>query len=214
MVVRAGREFLAIPGPTAMPDGGAAGDASSCPRHLFRRDAGAERQPDASISQHCLPPRGAPTSISPTSHIFGKGRSSNVLSRGDKILVLESGRFAIGWEQGRGLDGRRGRGAPGRLAPRGAPGRGRARLRRGQGPQHQGDPGGAGRYRLRRRQRHRGHRQGDQGRRSSGAVHGQLPIASLGLHAVRDGRLGHRRREVRFPERPDGAPRPRLRRHQ
>src|SRR6202023_2826231 len=32
-----------------------------------------------------------------TGHGAGEATLSNVLSRGDKVLVLESGRFAIGW---------------------------------------------------------------------------------------------------------------------
>ena len=58
---------------------------------------------------------------------------TNVLSRGDKMLVLESGRFAIGWGDAAAAPRRRGRGAEGRLAPRGAAGgsRGAAAARTG-----------------------------------------------------------------------------------
>ncbi len=48
-----------------------------------------------------------------------------MLSKGDKILVLESGRFAIGWGENAPPHGRRGRDPEGRHAPRRAPGRGR-----------------------------------------------------------------------------------------
>lgn len=96
MVVRAGREFLAIPGPTTMPD------------EVLR----AMHRPAADIYD------GGLLAITESLHadlskLFRtKGRSyiyianghgaweaalTNVLSRGDKILVLESGRFAIGW---------------------------------------------------------------------------------------------------------------------
>ena len=98
MVVKAGREFLAIPGPTTMPDEVLqAGDASSGPRHLFRYDGAADGWP-AARSQPAVRDQGAfVSSTSPTAMAHGKAVLSNVLSRGDKILVLESGRFALGW---------------------------------------------------------------------------------------------------------------------
>jgi len=96
MSVRAGREFLAIPGPTTMPD------------EVLR----AMHRPAIDIYAGAL--------LALTDSLFAdlsrlfrtKGRSyiyianghgaweaalTNVLSRGDKILVLESGRFARGW---------------------------------------------------------------------------------------------------------------------
>jgi alanine-glyoxylate transaminase/serine-glyoxylate transaminase/serine-pyruvate transaminase len=96
MTVRAGREFLAIPGPTNMPD------------EVLR----AMHRPALDIYSDTM--IGMTDSLlRDLSRLFvTKGRSyiyianghgaweatlSNVLSRGDKILVLESGRFAIGW---------------------------------------------------------------------------------------------------------------------
>src|SRR5262249_1091509 len=96
MTVRAGREFLAIPGPTTMPD--------EVLRAMHRPaiDIYSKQMTDLTESL-----------ISDLSKLFAtKGKSyiyianghgaweavlSNVLSRGDKLLVLESGRFAIGW---------------------------------------------------------------------------------------------------------------------
>src|SRR5260370_9741808 len=96
MVVRAGREFLAIPGPTNMPD------------EVLR----AHERPALEIYSDQMVEL-TDSLLRDLSKLFAtKGRSyihianghgawesalSNVLSRGDKILVLESGRFAIGW---------------------------------------------------------------------------------------------------------------------
>jgi alanine-glyoxylate transaminase / serine-glyoxylate transaminase / serine-pyruvate transaminase len=96
MVVRAGREFLAIPGPTTMPD------------EVLR----AMHRPALDIYSDQMVEMTA-SLLRDLSGLFAtKGRSyiyianghgaweavlTNVLSRGDKVLVLESGRFAIGW---------------------------------------------------------------------------------------------------------------------
>ena len=96
MSVRAGREFLAIPGPTTVPD------------EVLR----AMHRPAIDIYAGALLAL-TDTLLADLSRLFRtKGRSyiyianghgaweaalTNVLSRGDKILVLESGRFARGW---------------------------------------------------------------------------------------------------------------------
>jgi alanine-glyoxylate transaminase / serine-glyoxylate transaminase / serine-pyruvate transaminase len=104
MTVRAGREFLAIPGPTVVPD------------EVLR----AMHRPAVDIYSGAL--IGLTDSLlSDLSKVFRtKGRSyiyianghgaweaslSNVLSRGDKVLVLESGRFALGWGEAAALMG-------------------------------------------------------------------------------------------------------------
>jgi alanine-glyoxylate transaminase/serine-glyoxylate transaminase/serine-pyruvate transaminase len=96
MVVRAGREFLAIPGPTTVPDevlramhrpavdiyGGAlialTDRLFADLRWLFRT-------------------RGRPYIYIANGHGAWEAALTNVLSRGDRILILESGRFALGW---------------------------------------------------------------------------------------------------------------------
>ena len=96
MSVRAGREFLAIPGPTTMPD--------EVLRAMHRPAVDIYSGPLLALTDGLL---------RDVSRIFAtKGRSyiyisnghgaweatlTNVLSRGDRVLVLESGRFAIGW---------------------------------------------------------------------------------------------------------------------
>jgi len=96
MSVSSGREFLSIPGPTVVPDAVLA----------------AMQKPAVDIYAGSLV-KLTDTLLADMSRMFATaGRSyiyaanghgaweaalTNVLSRGDKVLVLESGRFAIGW---------------------------------------------------------------------------------------------------------------------
>src|SRR5215510_10168976 len=94
MSVRAGREFLAIPGPTTVPD--------EVLRAMHRPAVDIYSGPLLALTDSLL---------KDVARVFNtKGRAyisnghgaweaavTNVLSKGDKILVLESGRFAIGW---------------------------------------------------------------------------------------------------------------------
>jgi alanine-glyoxylate transaminase / serine-glyoxylate transaminase / serine-pyruvate transaminase len=96
MTLAAGREFLSIPGPTVIPDAVLA----------------AMQKPAVDIYSGPLVAL-TDTLLADISRIFAtKGRSyiyaanghgaweaalTNVLSRGDKVLVLESGRFAFAW---------------------------------------------------------------------------------------------------------------------
>jgi alanine-glyoxylate transaminase/serine-glyoxylate transaminase/serine-pyruvate transaminase len=96
MVVRAGREFLAIPGPTTMPD------EVLQAMHRPALDIYSQEMIDLSDGLHADLSKLFATSGRAYIHIAnGHGAweavLSNVLSRGDKVLVLESGRFAIGW---------------------------------------------------------------------------------------------------------------------
>lgn len=96
MVVRAGREFLAIPGPTTMPD--------EVLRAMHRPALDIYSDTMVQMTESLL--RDLSRLFATTGHSYiyianGHGAweavLSNVLSRGDKILVLESGRFAINW---------------------------------------------------------------------------------------------------------------------
>jgi alanine-glyoxylate transaminase/serine-glyoxylate transaminase/serine-pyruvate transaminase len=96
MTVRAGREFLSIPGPTVVPDAVLAA--------MHRPAVDIYSGPMIALTDSLL---------ADMSRLFGtKGKSyiyianghgaweaalTNVLSKGDKVLVLESGRFAVGW---------------------------------------------------------------------------------------------------------------------
>jgi alanine-glyoxylate transaminase / serine-glyoxylate transaminase / serine-pyruvate transaminase len=96
MSVRAGREFLAIPGPTTVPD------------EVLR----AMHRPAVDIYSGALLAL-TDSLMRDVARVFNtKGRAyiyianghgaweaalTNVLSKGDKVLVLESGRFAVSW---------------------------------------------------------------------------------------------------------------------
>jgi alanine-glyoxylate transaminase/serine-glyoxylate transaminase/serine-pyruvate transaminase len=96
MVVRAGREFLAIPGPTTMPD--------EVLRAMHRPALDIYSDEMVQLTEGLLRDLSRLFATKGQSYIYianGHGAweavISNVLSRGDKILVLESGRFAVGW---------------------------------------------------------------------------------------------------------------------
>jgi alanine-glyoxylate transaminase/serine-glyoxylate transaminase/serine-pyruvate transaminase len=96
MVVRAGREFLAIPGPTTMPD--------EVLRAMHRPALDIYSEQMIEMTDSLLRDLSRLFSTKGQSYIYianGHGAweaaISNVLSRGDKVLVLESGRFAMGW---------------------------------------------------------------------------------------------------------------------
>ena len=96
MSVRAGREFLAIPGPTTMPD--------EVLRAMHRPAVDIYSGPLLALTDSLLRDVGRMFDTKGHAYIYianGHGAweatLTNVLSKGDKILVLESGRFAIGW---------------------------------------------------------------------------------------------------------------------
>src|SRR6266699_3165053 len=96
MTVRAGREFLAIPGPTTMPD--------EVLRAMHRPALDIYSDQMIGMTDSLLRDLSRLFATKGQSYIYianGHGAweatLSNVLSRGDKVLVLESGRFAIGW---------------------------------------------------------------------------------------------------------------------
>lgn len=96
MVVRAGREFLAIPGPTTMPDEVLAA--------MHRPAADIYSQDMVDLTAGLLGDLSKLFRTKGKSYIYianGHGAweavLTNILSRGEKVLVLESGRFALGW---------------------------------------------------------------------------------------------------------------------
>src|SRR6266700_1737545 len=96
MTVRAGREFLAIPGPTTMPD------AVLQAMHRPAIDIYSKQMTDLTESllrdiSNLFATKGKSYIYIANGHGAWEAALSNVLSRGDKVLVLESGRFAIGW---------------------------------------------------------------------------------------------------------------------
>lgn len=96
MSVRAGREFLAIPGPTVVPD--------EVLRAMHRPAVDIYSGPLVTLTdgllrdlQRVFRTKGRTYIYIANGHGAWEASLSNVLSKGDKILVLESGRFAIGW---------------------------------------------------------------------------------------------------------------------
>jgi alanine-glyoxylate transaminase/serine-glyoxylate transaminase/serine-pyruvate transaminase len=96
MSVAAGREFLAIPGPTVMPDA----VLQAMQRPAIDIYAG----PAVALTDGLLRDLSAIFGTAGKTYIYAanghgawEAALTNVLSRGDKVLVLESGRFAIGW---------------------------------------------------------------------------------------------------------------------
>ena len=96
MSVRAGREFLAIPGPTTVPD--------EVLRAMHRPAVDIYAGPLLALTDSLLRDvarvfctKGHAYIYIANGHGAWEAALTNVLSRGDKVLVLESGRFAVGW---------------------------------------------------------------------------------------------------------------------
>ncbi len=96
MTVRAGREFLAIPGPTTIPD--------EVLQAMHRPAVGIYSGPLIALTDSLLRDLSRLFGTAARSYIYianGHGAweaaLTNVLSKGDKILVLESGRFGLDW---------------------------------------------------------------------------------------------------------------------
>jgi alanine-glyoxylate transaminase/serine-glyoxylate transaminase/serine-pyruvate transaminase len=96
MTVANGRAFLSIPGPTTVPDEVLAA--------MHRPAVDIYTGPLIEVTTSCLADlkrlfaTGGQTYIyAANGHGAWEAAVTNVLSRGDKVLVLESGRFALGW---------------------------------------------------------------------------------------------------------------------
>src|SRR3954469_21412029 len=96
MTLRSGREFLAIPGPTTVPD--------QVLQAMQRPAVDIYSGPLVATTDRLLADLKALFRTEHNTYIYianGHGAweacLTNVLSRGDKVLVLESGRIALGW---------------------------------------------------------------------------------------------------------------------
>jgi len=96
MTLRNGRELLSIPGPTTVPD--------EVLNAMHRQAMEIYSGPIVDITMSCLDDlcrvfrtQGRAYIYAANGHGAWEAAAANVLSRGDKILVLESGRFAVGW---------------------------------------------------------------------------------------------------------------------
>jgi len=96
MTVRAGREFLAIPGPTTVPDEVLA----AMHRPAVDIYSGSLVEVTMGLLEDLrllFRTKGRTYIYAANGHGAWEAALTNVLSRGDKVLVLESGRFATGW---------------------------------------------------------------------------------------------------------------------
>ena len=96
MTVANGRAFLSIPGPTTVPDEVLAA--------MHRPAVDIYTGPLIEVTTSCLADlkrlfatRGQTYIYAANGHGAWEAAITNVLSRGDTVLVLESGRFALGW---------------------------------------------------------------------------------------------------------------------
>ena len=96
MPVSAGREFLSIPGPTVIPDAVLAA--------MQKPAVDIYAGPLVALTDALLADMSRIFNTAGRSYIYAanghgawEAALTNVLSRGDKVLVLESGRFAIAW---------------------------------------------------------------------------------------------------------------------
>ena len=212
MSVRAGREFLAIPGPTTVPD--------EVLRAMHRPAVDIYSGPLLALTDGLLRDIAQVFNTKGRAYIYisnGHGAweaaLTNVLSKGDKILVLESGRFAIGWGENARRMGVEVEILKGDMRRAVRPAEVEARLKADKGKTIKAilvaqidtasgvvnDIPAIGQAVKRRRPR----RAAD-GRRRGVAR----------LHAVQHGRVGRRRRHVGLAEGHDGAAGPGLRRRQ
>jgi alanine-glyoxylate transaminase/serine-glyoxylate transaminase/serine-pyruvate transaminase len=96
MSLSAGREFLAIPGPTTVPDTVLA--AMQKPAvDIYSGPLVALTDGLLADMRKMFATQGRAYIYAANGHGAWDAALTNVLSRGDKVLVLESGRFALGW---------------------------------------------------------------------------------------------------------------------
>ena len=96
MTVSAGREFLSIPGPTVIPDAVLA--AMQKPAvDIYSGSLVALTDGLLADIARMFATSGRAYIYAANGHGAWEAALTNVLSRGDKVLVLESGRFALGW---------------------------------------------------------------------------------------------------------------------
>ena len=97
MTVSCGRDFLALPGPTTVPH--------EVLQAMQRPAVDIYGEELTAVTDTCLDDlrrvfrteQGRTYIYIANGHGAWEAALSNVLSRGDKVLVLESGRFAVGW---------------------------------------------------------------------------------------------------------------------
>ncbi|MDT8344609.1 MAG: aminotransferase class V-fold PLP-dependent enzyme [Thermohalobaculum sp.] len=94
--LRHGLHFLSIPGPSVMPQRVLAAMARAMP-NIYEGDLIARSEGILAALPGIARTTGTPFIAVANGHGAWEMALTNTLSRGDKVLVLESGRFAIGW---------------------------------------------------------------------------------------------------------------------
>ena len=180
MVVRAGREFLAIPGPTTVPDEVLA--AMHRPAiDIYSGELLANyRQPSCRPGEAVSHQGTNPTSTSPTAMAPGRQRSPTCCRGATRVLGAGKRPLRRSWGEHAAKLGVEIEMPQGRLAARRAAGRRGGTPAPGPRRHPQGGARGTGRHRLRRRQRHRGDRQIDPRPRVTTALFMVDAVASLG----------------------------------
>ena len=207
--LNAGRELVAIPGPSVVPDRVLSAMHRAMPNIYEGELDRPLRRGVRAPARHRPHDRHGFVTIR-TGTARGRWRSAT-RCRGDRVLVLESGRFAVAWGEMAAFSGVHVEVLDG--AERGPvdPAAVEARLRADTARDDHG--------RVRRACRHRPPRCATTSPRSVRAIdaadHPALLmvdcIASMACERVRDGRVGCRRHRRRLAEGADGAARPRVR---
>ena len=104
MTLRQGREFLSIPGPTIIPD--EVLNAMHRPAiEIYSGDLLGVTERLLNDLRTVFRTTGRTYIYAANGHGAWEAAISNVLSKHDKVLVLESGRFAVGWGEMAGVQG-------------------------------------------------------------------------------------------------------------
>ena len=170
MSLAAGREFLAIPGPTNIPDAVLAAmhrpaiDIYSGPLVALTDGLLAD------LTQDLPHRRAAPTSTPPTATAAGRRRSPTCSRAATRCWCWRAAASPSAGARWRRCSGVEVEMLPGDLRRAVRPGSGRGAAAGGRQGRDQGHPGGADRHRLGRRQRHPGDRRGDARRRARRAA--------------------------------------------
>ena len=149
MPVSAGREFLSIPGPTVIPDAVLA--AMQRPAvDIYSGPLVALTDGLLADMKKLFRTAGRTYIYAANGHGAWEAALTNVLSRGDKVLVLESGRFALGWGEAAKMLGGEVEMLPGDFRRAVQPEAVEARLKADRKGEIKAHAGGAGRHRVRR----------------------------------------------------------------
>ena len=198
MTLSRGRDILAIPGPSIIPDRVLAAMQRPAP-NIYEGELVEMTETIVADLARVARTAGKPALYIGNGHAAWEAAIANVLAPGHKALVVATGRFGLGWAQMAQGDGRRRRGDGLRLPRSPRPGARRRPAPRRPRPRDPRRSRGADRHRLLGPQRHRGPARRARRRRPPGTPRRRLHRLPR-LRPLRDGRLGRRRHGGRLPE--------------